>query len=164
MYTHLKPVKVWSLHGTYARATLTTLLALALAEPALAHLEIRPGLVAQGAAVNVRVELPQLRAGAPPERLEVEGPGIEVLSSRLQEALGSETIWSVRLRTVRPPGVVPLILRAVYADGRSVEVDERLTVVPPAATSAFPWGGVIAGALLALGFAGISLHLARRKA
>ena len=112
---------------------------------------------------DVRVELPQLRPGAPPQRLEVEGDGIEVLSSRLESTFGSESVWIVRLRADSDPGLVPLVLRATYDDGRSVEVDERLTVVPAPNSSSFPWPGVVAGALLAVAFAAASLRLARRK-
>ncbi|MGZ8781863.1 MAG: hypothetical protein ACXWZB_00010 [Gaiellaceae bacterium] len=135
-------------------------------EAASAHLEIRPGLVEQGSVAEVRVELPQLRAGSQPTGLEVEGAGIEVLSTRSQGTVGvgSETAWSVRLRATAGPGVVPLVLRAVYADGRSVEVDERLTVVPAQERAGFPWPWVVVGGMLALGFAGVSLHLARRNA
>jgi len=132
-------------------------------EPALAHLDIRPSLVEQGVLTDVRVELPQLRPGSPPRRLELEGDGIEVSSVELQGTSGSDTLWSVRLRATAAPGVVPLVLRAVYADGESVEVDQQLTVAPGPETSGFPWAGVVAGALLAIGFAAVSLRLARRK-
>ena len=37
-----------------------------LAQPALAHLDIRPTLVEQGVVTDVRIELPQLRPGPPP--------------------------------------------------------------------------------------------------
>ena len=118
----------------------------------------------QGETTDVLVELPQLRPGSPPSELEVEGEGIEVRSSRLESTVGSETQWLVRLRADTDPGVVPLVLRAVYGDGRSVEVDERLTVAPAPEASGFPWAGVVGGALLAAGFALLSLHLVRRKA
>jgi len=165
VYTRLKPVNQWSLRGAYVSATLATLFWLA-AGPAYAHLEIRPGLVEQGAISEVRIELPQLRPGSQPTRLEVEGAGIEILSTRPQGTVGvgSETAWSVRLRANAAPAVVPLVLRAVYADGRSVEVDERLTVVPAQAGPGFPWPGIVVGVGLALAFAGVSLYLARRKA
>ena len=58
---------------------------------------------------------------------------------------------------------MPLVLRAVYDDGRSVEVDQQLTVVP-AEGSSFPWPAVAVGAVLAVAFAAVSLRLARRKA
>ncbi len=112
---------------------------------------------------DVRVELPPLRPGPPPRRLEVEGDGIDVSSSDLQGTSGSETVWSVRLRATAAPGVVPLVLRAVYADGQSVEVDQQLTVAPAPETSGFPWAGVVAGTVLAVAFAAVALRLARRK-
>ncbi|MEO5575013.1 MAG: hypothetical protein ABIR67_02770 [Gaiellaceae bacterium] len=145
-------------------ATFATLSACLAVEPALAHLDLRPRLVEQGAVVDVRVELPQLRPGGPPRQLELAGPGIEVLSTRLQSTLASETVWSARLRADAAPGVVTLVLTAVYADGRTVEVDEQLTVVVAPPGSGFPWAGVVAGALLAVGFAAVSLYLARRRA
>ena len=43
-----------------------------------------------------------------------------------------ETAWSVRLRATGATGAVPVVLRAIYPDGRSVEVDQQLTVVPAA--------------------------------
>lgn len=133
------------------------------ADPALAHLELRPGLVEQGAVADIRVELPQLRPGAPPRRLEVEGDGIDVISARLQATVGAETAWTVRLRATADPGAAPLVLRAVYADGQSVEVDQQLTVLPAPETSGFPWTGLVAGAL-AVAIAVAALRLARRKA
>jgi hypothetical protein len=156
-------MKRLSLRVAYANVTVATALLGLVAEPALAHLDLRPRIVEQGVVSNVHVELPQLRPGAPPERLEVEGDGVEVLSSRLEDTFDTDTFWLVRLRADADPGVVPLVLRAVYADGESVEVDERLTVVPGPEPSSFPWAGVVAGLLLAVGFAAVSLRLARRK-
>ena len=164
MYTVRKPVNRWSLRSAYASATLAALATIVSVEPAAAHLDIRPSLVEQGVVTDIRVELPQLRPGAPPRRLEVEGDGIEVLSADLQGTLGSDTLWNVRLRATAEPGVVPIVLRAIYADGRSVEVDQQLTVVPGPERSGFPWAGVLAGAFLAVAFAALSLRLARRKA
>lgn len=164
MYTSLKPVKRTPLRPAYAGATLSALLALLLTEPALGHVDVRPRLVEQGTETVLRIELPQLRAGSAPERLEVEGDGIEVLSTRLQGMAGPETVWSVRVRTDAPAGQVRLVLRAVYTDGASVDVDDSLTVVPPSETSSFPWRGVVVGVLLALSLALVSLHLVRRKA
>jgi hypothetical protein len=163
-YTVRKPMKRWSLRAAYATVTLTALLLTLPWEPASAHVDLRPRLVVQGALTDVRVELPQLRPGEPPSGLEVEGEGIEVSSADLQGTLGSETLWSVRLRATAEPGVVPLVLRAVYDDGQSVEVDQQLTVVPAPEGSSFPWAGVVAGAFLAAAFAAVSLRLARRKA
>ncbi len=134
------------------------------AQPALAHVDVRPRLVEQGSLAELRVELPSLRPGPRPERLELEGPGVEVLAIRMQAPTGPETVWTVRIRANGPPGVTPLVLRAVYADGRSVEVDQTLTVLPAPEGAGFPWPGVVVGALLAVAFAGTGLYLARRKA
>ena len=59
-YTSPKPVKWCSLRPAYVGATLAALLAIVSAEPALAHVDLRPRLVERGAVVDVRVELPQL--------------------------------------------------------------------------------------------------------
>ena len=157
-------MKRWSLRVAYANVTLAALFGALQAEPARAHLDFRPRLVVQGELTDVRVELPQLRPGAPPSELEIEGEGIEVRSSELEGTLGSETFWNVRLRADGEPGIVPLVLRAVYDDGRSVEVDQQLTVVPAPEGSSFPWPAVVVGGLLAVAFAAVSLRLARRKA
>ena len=163
-YTVRKPMNRWSLRVAFTNVTATALLLGLVAEPASAHLDLRPRLVVQGTLTDVVVELPQLRPGAPPNELEVEGDGIDVSSSQLQRMLDSETFWAVRLRATAEPGVVPVVLRAVYADGQAVEVDEQLTVVPAPERSSFPWAGVVAGALLAVAFAAVSLRLARGKA
>jgi hypothetical protein len=134
------------------------------AQGAYAHVDVQPRLVEQGRAVQLRVELPQLRPGPAPARLEVEGEGVDVLSTSLQGVAGPETVWSVRVRTDAEPGQVLLILRAVYEDGESVEVDDMLTIVPAPETSSFPWAAVVAGTLLALAAALVALRLARRKA
>lgn len=133
-------------------------------EPALAHLDLRPRVVEQGVVSDVRVELPQLRAGEPPRRLELAGAGVEVISVTLASTIGSETGWDVRLRADGEPGVVPVVLTAVYADGESVDVDEQLTVVPGPEGSGFPVAAAVVGGLLAVAFAGMALALARRKA
>jgi hypothetical protein len=144
------------------------LLALLLTEPALGHVDVRPRLVEFGTPTTLRVELPQLRPGPAPVRLEVKGAGVTVLSSSLQGFAGSETRWNVRVRVnpAVPPGDLPLKLRAVFADGVSVEQDGAITVVPPAseAAGAFPWLGVAVGVALALGFGIAVLLLARRRA
>jgi hypothetical protein len=163
MYTVRKPVKRWSLRTAYASATLAALTTAVSAQPALAHLDVRPSLVEQGVLTDVRVELPQLRPGPPPRALEVEGDGIDVISADLQGTSGSDTVWNVRLRATADPGVVPLVLRAVYADGQSVEVDQQLTVAPAPERSGFPWAGVVAGTLLAVAFAAVALRVARRN-
>jgi hypothetical protein len=137
---------------------------LVLGQPAAAHVDVRPGVVERGAVVELQVELPELRQGPAPVGLEVEGAGIEVLSTRLLGLAGRESRWLVRLRADGPPGRVPIVLRAGFADGRAVEVDSALTVVPPAAGEPFPVAGVVAGVLLATAFAASALFLARRKA
>lgn len=111
--------------------------------------------------VELRVELPQLRAGAPPVALAVEAPELEVLATELQGARGSETIWRARVRSGAEPGQVPLLLRARFADGASVEVEDVLTVVP-AETSAFPWVGLVAALVLVGGLLVAGLRLRRR--
>lgn len=87
---------------------------------------------------------------------------MEVLSSSLRAKVGTETRWNVRLRADAPPGNVALVLRALYADGRSVEVKDALTVVP-ADEESFPWAGAIAGLVLAVGLAAAALVVARRR-
>jgi len=138
-----------------------------MTEPALGHVDVQPRLVVQGAATELRIELPQLRAGAPPVRLEVEADGVTVLASRLRGVVGAETRWNVRLRVspAAPPGELLLILRAFFADRESVEVDGSIVVVPPEAepSGAFPWLGVAAGVTLALAFGVVVLLLARRR-
>jgi len=143
-------------------------LGLLATQPALGHVDVRPRLVEQGTETALRIELPQLRAGPSPVRLEVEGDGVAVLASSLQGVAGAETLWNVRLRvsSTVPPGELLLILRAFFADGESVEVDGGLTVVPPVAevgSDTFPWLGVAAGVTLALAFAVAALLLARRR-
>ena len=153
-----------SLRHAYAGATLATLFVGLSAEPALGHVDVQPRLVEQGRSTDLRVELPQLRPGVPPNGLVVEGPGVEVLSVRKQANKGLETVWAVRLRASGQPGNAPLVLRALYPGGGSVEVDAAVTVVPAPAGGGFPWAGVIVGAGLAAGFAVIALLVARRKA
>jgi hypothetical protein len=152
-----------TLPATYAGATIATLFALLLPEPAAAHVSVQPRLVEQGAVAELQVELPRLRPGAAPERLEVEGAGIELLSSRLTGTAGSETQWAVRLRVESEPGRVPLRLRPVYPDGRSVEVEDTLTVVPGAESSGFPWLAAAVGTFLAVAVAAVALVVARRQ-
>ena len=164
MYTVRKPVKRLSLRTVNVSATLAALVLALPVQPALAHLDIRPTLIEQGVTTDIRVELPQLRPGGPPDQLEVEGDGIEVISSTLQGTSGSDSVWTVRLRATAPPGAVPIVLRAVYADGRSVDVDQQFTVAPRPETSGFPWIGVMAGVALAVALAVLALRLARRKA
>jgi hypothetical protein len=144
-------------------------LAVLVTEPALAHVDVQPRLVEQGRATQLRIELPQLRAGAPPVRLEVEAAGVAMLSSSLVGLAGNETHWNVRLRVspAVPAGDLLLVLRAFFADGKSVEVDGTITVVPPtpipSKAEPFPWLWAAVGVTLALALAIAALLLARRR-
>ena len=140
------------------------MLATLSADPAYAHIVVTPDLIELGETVDVQVELSRLRPGAPPETLELEGDGLEVFSTELEARVGAETRWRARIRATGSPGVLPIVLRAVYPDGRSVEVDQSLTVVPATEEAGFPWTAAIAGVLLALAAAAAALFLARRKA
>lgn len=155
------------LRRPYASATLALAIALLLSDPALAHVDVQPRLVEQGKEAVLRIELPQLRAGAPPVRLEVEGAGVTAVASRLLGVASAETRWSVRVRidSAVAPGELLLVLRALFADGESVEVDGAVTVVPSAAVPAdsFPWLGVAAGVTVALTLALGALLVARRR-
>lgn len=154
-------MKASSLRAAYVSATVAALLALPTVEPASAHVEIRPALLERGEVTEIRVELPGIDPGAPVARLEVDGEGVEVLSTRRVGAGGPESQWSVRVRTGREPGPVSLVLRPVYADGAEAEFEQTLTVVP-AREAPFPWtwvaGGVAAGAAL-----GAALAFLRRR-
>ena len=90
-YTHPKPVNRWPLRTVYATTTLATLFALLAGQPAWAHVDVQPRLVERGAATELRIELPQLRPGPAPQRLELEGSELEVLSTRRQAIVGVET-------------------------------------------------------------------------
>lgn len=133
-------------------------------EPAWAHVSVQPSLVQQGTITDVRVELPQLRPGGPPNGLELEGDALEVLAVREQVQVDSETVWTVRLKANGPTGNVPLVLRALYPGGSSVDVDAALTVVPRPEGSGVPWPGVIVGTALAAGFVVVALLVVRQKA
>lgn len=127
-------------------------------------MSVQPRVVELGMTTELRVELPQLRPGAPPERLDVEAAGVEVLSTARVGAAGAETLWAVRVRAGGPPRQERLTLRAVFAGDVTVEVDDTLTLVPAEDAAAFPWAAAAAGGLLALGFAAVALVVARRKA
>jgi hypothetical protein len=156
-------VKRRPLRVAYIGGTLAGLALAATVEPAAAHVDVQPRLVERGRVAELVVELPRLRPGAPPERLVVEGRGLDVLSTRLREAVASETRWNVRLRAETPPGTVALVVRAVFADGGSVTVRDSLTVVPADESGSFPWAATGVGVVLALGVAGGALVLARRR-
>ena len=87
-----------------------------------------------------------------------------MLAVRKQPHVDSESVWTVRLRANGPTGNVPVVLRALYPGGSSVDVDATLTVVPGPEGSGFPWPGVIVGTALAAGFAVVGLLVARKKA
>jgi hypothetical protein len=133
--------------------------------PARAHVDLQPRLVEQGRVVDLAVELPVLRPGAAPVRLEVEGPGVQVLSSRPAGVANGETRWIVRARIDSPPGPLAVVLRAVYPDGAAVEVKDSVTVVPASGGEGGPrWWLVLAGVVLAGGVAVAALIAMRRKA
>jgi len=137
----------------------------ALPEPARAHVDLQPRLVERGEVAELAIELPSLRTGAAPVRLEVEGAGVEVVSSRPAGGAGGESRWTVRARVDSPPGPLVLVLRATYADGESVEVEESVTVVPASDDGdGRRWWLVLAGVLLAAGVAVATLKATRRKA
>lgn len=142
-------------------------MALLLTEPALAHVDVRPRLVELGQVTDLRVELPQLRAGPAPVRLEVEADGVVVLASELQAVVGPETRWTVRVRVgpAVPLGEQLLVLRALFSDGESVEVDGSIVVVPAAVApdDSFPWLTVAVGVTIALALGISALALARRR-
>jgi hypothetical protein len=69
-YTSPKPVKRWSSRAAYVGATLATATATLSTERALAHIVVRPDLIE---VLDLQVELSQLRPGAPPQALELEG-------------------------------------------------------------------------------------------
>lgn len=130
---------------------------------ALGHVDVRPGLLESGEEVELRVELPELRPGATPTGVEVLGPGVRQLSSRADGRRGEETRWRVRVRVTAEPGPTELVLRALFSDGRSVDVRRTVTVVPPGADD----GGLplvaAAAALLALAALVVAAVLLRRR-
>jgi hypothetical protein len=137
-------------------------LALVSAEPARAHLQVLPTVVERGAVTELAIELPLIIPGPDLVRLEIEGAGIEVLSTRKLDRPGPESHWTARVRVDTPPGRAPFVLRPFYADGDSVEFREAFTVVP-AEDEPFPWALVAGGAVLAAALAGAVLVLARRR-
>lgn len=163
--TDPKPVRRAPLRASHACATVVALAVLAAGEPAHAHLVVRPSLLERGEAVELTVELPRLRAGEPPHRLELEGAGVEVLSARRQEVRrGGETLFAVRVRVDAPPGRLPVVLRAGFPGGETVDVDTAFVVVPAPASGGRPLLTVGVAALLALALAAAALAVARRRA
>jgi hypothetical protein len=156
-------MKAPSLRAPYVGATVAALVALALPQPAPAHVQILPAVLERGEVTEIRVELPGILPGdAELVRLEIEGEGIEVLSTRRLGSRGPETQWSARLRASSQPGAVTVVLRPVYADGSDVEFEQALTVVP-APDEPFPWTWVTLGVVLAAAFVA-PLALLRRRA
>jgi hypothetical protein len=134
------------------------------AQPAAAHVDVRPDLVEQGEVVELRIELPLVVPRVDQERLEIEGDGIDVLSTRhLPNLPGPEALWSARIRVDAPIGRAPFVLRPIYENGRSVEYRQSLTVVP-AAEESFPLVPVLMGVGLAVAIAAAGLLLLRRRA
>jgi hypothetical protein len=144
-------------------ATVLAFSACLSAEPAAAHVDLRPDLVEQGEVVEIRIELPPIEPGAEVVRLEIEGDGIAVLSTRRLDLPGPESHWTARLRVDAPIGRAPFLLRPVYADGGRVAYRQALTVVP-AQEGAFPLALVLVGAGAAVTLAGAALFLLRRRA
>ena len=134
--------------------------ALALTGSASAHVEVVPGVVAAGESTLLRIELPLLRPGPPPEEVAVLGRGVEQLSVVAAGRAGDETRWRAQVRVDAEPGPVTLVLRARFPDGRTVDVRQAVTVVPSRgddggnapllATAAFAALAALAGAALAL--------------
>ena len=64
-----------------------------------------------------------------------------------------------------PPGEQLLVLRGLFADGESVEVDGSIVVVPAEeeASGTFPWLAVTVGATIAVALGVSALLVARRR-
>lgn len=131
----------------------------------LAHVDVSPGLLEAGQEVELRVELPELRPDATPTRLDVSGPGVRQLSTRGAGRSGEETRWRVRVLVTAQPGPTTLLLRARFADGRSVEVRRSVTVVPAVSERSGAPVAVFAAAAVGLGaLLGAAIILRRRAA
>ena len=133
-------------------------------EPARAHLDVRPGLVEAGTPVDLLVELPGLRPGERPTALELEGDGLEVLSTRLVDAVAGDTVWRVRIRVDTDPGTLRVVFRAVYADGRSAEASTSLVVLDDVEESELAWGTIALAVVAAACLGAAVLLLIRRRA
>lgn len=137
--------------------------ALVAASGAAAHVDVRPGLLESGEEVELRVELPELRPGATPTGLEVLGDGVRQLSSRADGRSGEETRWRVRVLVTAEPGPTQIVLRALFADGRSVDVRRTVTVVPTRDDGdGAPVVAIGAAALALAGLVGAAVLLRRR--
>jgi hypothetical protein len=145
----------------------TTLFAAALIGPAAAsaHVSVSPGLLEAGDETTLRVELPRLRPGAPPTSLAVSAPGVRQLSAEPAGLVGVESRWRVRVRVDAAPGPLTLRLRAGFADGESVVVRHRVTVVPARSDGGTSSAALLAGAaavVAAVGGAALLVRRARR--
>jgi hypothetical protein len=151
---------------THVRSLLVAVtVALLLPAAALAHVELSPGLLESGREVELRVELPELRPDVTPTGLEVLGEGLRQLTSSPAGRVGEETRWRVRIRVDAPPGPVDVVLRALFADGRHVDVRRVVTVVPAGAGGDSPPVAAIAAATVALAaLVGAAVLLRRRAA
>ena len=144
-------------------ATVITFWACVSAEPAAAHVDVRPDLVEQGEVVELRIELPLIVPGPDFVRLEIEGEGIEVLSTRKLDTVGPESVWSSRVRVDAPVGRATFVLHPFYANGDSVEFRQAFTVVP-AEEDSFPLAAVLVGAGVAVAIGAAVVLLLRRRA
>jgi hypothetical protein len=138
-----------------------------VAPAARAHVEVLPAVVAAGDEVVLSVELPRLRPGSPPTGLTISGAGLRQLSVSSAGRAGAETRWRVRVAVEAEPGPLPIVLTASFADGRSVDVRQALTVVPArrGGSAALRTLALVA-ALAAVGAAAaaVALRTARRPA
>ena len=148
-----------------AGAMVVTMVALALPGAALAHVSISPGLLETGRETTLRIELPDLRFGLQPSALDVSGPGVRMLESSRAGRIGEESRWRVRVDVDTEPGALPLVLRAQYADGRSISVRQTVTVVPAktAAPSSRPVLAAGAGVLALLAVVAATLLVRRAR-
>ena len=149
------------------RALLVAVITLAgvCAQPAAAHVEVTPGVLESGREVVLEIELPLLRPGPPPTSLAVSGRGVRQLAADAAGRAGVETRWRVRVRVDAEPGPLQLLLRASFADSRSVDVRQSLTVVPTRDSNGSSVPEVAAAATAAVGAALVALALvARRRA
>ena len=136
-----------------------------MGEPAHAHLVVQPSILERGETVELAIELPLLRDGDPPDRLSVEGAGIELVASRRQEVLpAGETRFTVRVRAQAPPGRLPVVLRAAFPGGETVDVETALVVVPAEDGGGTPLVALAVGGALAVALAAGALAVARRRA
>jgi hypothetical protein len=115
------------------------LAAFVLVPPAFGHVSVSPGLLEQGRATTLEIELPELRPGKPPTTLAVSAPGLGGLASSSAGRVGEESRWRVRVTVDAEPGPLVLTLAARYADGRSVVVRQTVTVIPARSDSASSW-------------------------